>query len=87
MLATGNDRPAGQAGTDVVTALVARRKALRMRQRDVAELMGVSQGAVCQIEHGNPTMSTVTRYAHAVGLSVSFELQPEEPDSLTPERN
>jgi transcriptional regulator with XRE-family HTH domain len=75
MLATDNKPRAGHAGTEVVRALIERRKALHLRQRDVAELMHVGQSAVCQIERGNdPRWSTLMRYAEALGVAISVDL-------------
>lgn len=80
MLAPGNNRPPAQPADSVVRALVERRKALRLRQKDVAELMHVGQSAVCQFERGHdPHLSTLTRYARAVGVSVAVALDEIEP--------
>lgn len=57
-----------------VTALVAIRKHRNLTQRDVAALMGTSQGSVSSIEdpHGNTTVKTLTRYADAVGADLKL---------------
>lgn len=49
--------------------LVRFRRAHNLTQRDVAERMGVSQPTVAAFEHydSNPTLSTIQRYAMAVG--------------------
>ena len=83
MVARGNTVPPAEPAQTAVAALVARRKALRLRQADVAALMHVGQSAVCQFERtGNPYMSTLMRYARAVGVSVTVELTtpPDEAD-------
>ncbi len=52
--------------------LVARRRELGLTQELVAERMGVSQSAVSQFERydANPRLSTVRRYALAVGARI-----------------
>lgn len=75
MSSTETDAP---AEPDVVATLVARRKQLGLRQKDVAQLMGVGQPAVCLFEHHTkePRLSTVMRYARAVGATVAVEIEP-----------
>jgi transcriptional regulator with XRE-family HTH domain len=74
-IAPSNRAESSAPAESVVTKLVARRKALGLRQCDVAARMHVGQSAVCQFERTqNPYMSTLMRYADAVGVSVSVEL-------------
>jgi transcriptional regulator with XRE-family HTH domain len=78
MLATGNSRPPAEPARTVVSALIARRKALGLRQADVGELMHVGQSAVCQFERTqNPRIDTLLRYADAVGVSLMVELRDD----------
>ncbi|HJF15468.1 MAG TPA: helix-turn-helix domain-containing protein [Enteractinococcus helveticum] len=59
--------------------LVAIRKRT-LSQAEVAQRMGISQGAVARIESGsrNPHLSTLRRYAHAVRARVEHRVSPFE---------
>ena len=61
------------ADRDLLDDLVKVRIANSRSQTDVAELMGVSPSAVSRIESGvrDPHLSTLRRYAFAVGADVS----------------
>lgn len=77
--------------------LLLRWQLIRVRLRsgltiaDVAERMGISPGAVVdQMERpeSDPRLSTVRRYAHAVGALIGHEVIPEliaEPTPHSPE--
>ncbi|MEN3316485.1 MAG: hypothetical protein V7605_2719 [Acidimicrobiaceae bacterium] len=56
--------------------LVARRSKLGLSQTEVAARMGTSQSAVARLESGSNDvrLSTVERYAEALGLQVSWTL-------------
>ncbi|MGP4092957.1 helix-turn-helix domain-containing protein [Nonomuraea sp. KM90] len=56
----------------LIETLVAMRKRLGLTQADVAEKMGRSQPAVSDFERvgGDPRMSTIRRYAFAIGAEV-----------------
>lgn len=58
-------------------ALTERRVELGLTQTDVAARMGTSQSAVARIEAGHldVRMSTIERYAEAVGHVVSWRLE------------
>jgi predicted transcriptional regulator len=62
----------------LVAELVAKRRAAGLSQGEVAERMGTSQPAVARLEAGqvDARMSTVQRYADAVGLSLHLDLRP-----------
>ena len=62
----------------LVDALVMLRKRSGKSQSDVAAAMGVSQSAVARIESGDrdPHLSTLRRYAHAVGAQVTHTAVP-----------
>lgn len=64
----------------LVEELVAARVGLGLSQTEVAARMGTSQSAVARLEGGDADMrlSTLERYAAAVGHGVSWRLQPEE---------
>ena len=65
-----------QEDQHLLHALVMRRRELGLSQTAVAERMGVSQAAVSLFERvGNdPRMSTVRRYARALGILVRHHL-------------
>jgi transcriptional regulator with XRE-family HTH domain len=67
----------------LVDRLVEIRKAGRMSQQDVADAMGISQSAVARIESGarDPRLSTLRRYAHAVGALVTHSVAVYPPDT------
>lgn len=60
--------------------LVAERKRQQLTQAQVAERMGISQGAVARIESGerDPHLSTLRRYAHAVRVRVIHMMAPAD---------
>lgn len=47
-----------------------RRKVLRLRQRDLAELAGVTLRGLTELErgHANPTLKQITKIADVLGL-------------------
>jgi len=59
---------------ELIARLAARRAASGLSQARVAELMQTSQSAVARLESGqhDAQLSTVTRYADALGLSLDF---------------
>jgi transcriptional regulator with XRE-family HTH domain len=59
-----------------VTQLVARRKQLGLTQADVARAMGRSQSVVSDIEtmSSDPRLSTLRRYALAIGAAVKHRV-------------
>jgi DNA-binding XRE family transcriptional regulator len=77
----GFDRVDG-ARHPLIDELVGRRHAAGLTQADVARLMGTSQPAVARLEAGSTDLrlSTVARYAEAVGHEVSWQLLPDEED-------
>lgn len=61
---------------DLMFALVQARKDAGLKQPEVAERMGVSQQAISKIEDmdGDPKLSTVRRYATAIGVGLDLSL-------------
>ncbi|HLI74948.1 MAG TPA: helix-turn-helix transcriptional regulator [Acidimicrobiales bacterium] len=57
--------------------LVEHRKAIGLSQTEVAARMGTSQSAVARLEAGEADvrLSTIERYAAAVGLLVDWQLE------------
>jgi y4mF family transcriptional regulator len=58
--------------------LRARRKFLQIRQRDLAELAGVTLRGLTAIENGrgNPTLKQLTKIANVLGLEVTLSRKP-----------
>lgn len=58
-----------------------------LSQTHVAATMGTSQSAVAKLERGesDPRISTIARFAHAVGHRVEFALVPLSDDSAAPD--
>ena len=51
-----------------------RRKALKVSQRELAKLAGISEHALCLLERGsgNPTLKTLLEVADTLGLEISL---------------
>ena len=69
---------AAMAAADVVDRLVQRRLELGLSQTVVAARMGTSQSAVARLEAGRSDLrlSTLQRYAAALGTSVGYAVGP-----------
>ena len=52
----------------------ARRKLLRLRQRDLAELAGITLRGLTELENGraNPTLNQLAKIADVLGLEVNL---------------
>ena len=59
-------------------ALVSQRRSLGLSQTEVAARMGTSQSAVARLEAvaGDVRLSTLERYAEAVGHTLRWSLEP-----------
>ena len=55
-----------------------RRKFLQLRQRDLAELAGVTLRGLTEIENGrgNPTLKQLAKIASVLGLEVTLSRKP-----------
>jgi DNA-binding XRE family transcriptional regulator len=61
---------------ELARQLAARRREAGFTQTEVADRMGTSQGQVARFESGADTrMSTVARYAAAVGTTVTWTIE------------
>lgn len=58
----------------------ARRKFLRLRQRDLAELAGVTLRGLTEIENGrgNPTLNQLSKIAGVLGMEVTLSQKPTD---------
>jgi predicted XRE-type DNA-binding protein len=65
---------------ELLMALKAARRQSKVSQKDVASAMGTTQSAVSELESisADAKISTVERYARAVGYSVQFHLLPAD---------
>ena len=61
---------------ELSAALVTKRRALGLSQTEVAARMGTSQSAVARLEAGEADirLSTLERYAEAVGLDLGWQV-------------
>jgi DNA-binding XRE family transcriptional regulator len=66
---------------ELVRGLARRRLDLGLSQTEVAARMGTSQSTVARIESGSSDLrlSTLGRYAGALGTSISYRVEPVEP--------
>jgi transcriptional regulator with XRE-family HTH domain len=65
---------------EVIEELAEARRASGVSQTEVAARMGTSQSAVARLESGelDARMSTLERYAAAVGRTVDWQVRPAE---------
>lgn len=80
---SGETVPLGDylAIAEAVAALKKAREAAGLSLTDVADRCGIDRAALSRIENGqhkNPTVSTLQRYARALGLRWVWSLQKEE---------
>lgn len=63
----------------LIADLIEQRRAAGMTQQDVATLLGITQPAVAKFERydSDPKLSTVRRYAHAIGAIVSHDVRAD----------
>ncbi|MGH7884040.1 MAG: helix-turn-helix domain-containing protein [Candidatus Dormibacteraceae bacterium] len=71
---------AAAARRELISDLSARRRALHIPQREVAEWLETNQGAVARLENGerDPKLSTLIRYAAAVRIRIEAMPIPSE---------
>lgn len=65
---------------DLIQELVAARQQSGLSQTEIAARMGTSQSAVARLESGDldVRLSTVERYAAALGSTVDWQVRPTE---------
>ncbi|HEX6257424.1 MAG TPA: helix-turn-helix transcriptional regulator [Euzebyales bacterium] len=68
---------------EVIDDLAVRRRAAGLSQTEVAARMGTSQSAVARLEagRGDVRVSTLERYAQALGLTMRFGVGPLDQES------
>jgi predicted transcriptional regulator len=74
--------PAGRR-PELIEELVRARRESELSQTEIAARMGTSQSAVARLESGalDARLSTVERYAAALGRSVEWQVRPSEESS------
>jgi transcriptional regulator with XRE-family HTH domain len=74
-------REMAQRRKDLSAELVSRRQAVGLSQTEVAARMGTSQSAVARLEAGESDvrLSTLERYASAVGMELDWRLGERSP--------
>ncbi len=65
---------------DIGLFIARRRKSLDVTQQELAEICGVSEHALCNLERGtgNPTMRLVDSVASALGLELTLAVKDME---------
>jgi predicted transcriptional regulator len=65
---------------ELIDELVRARKQIGLSQTEIAARMGTSQSAVARLETGelDARLSTVERYAAALGRTVDWQVRPSE---------
>ena len=64
----------------VASALIRARGEAGLTQAEVADRLGVTQPAVARMESGkNISLKTISRYASAIGRTITLEIQPGSP--------
>ena len=60
-------------------SLISARAEAKLSQQDVADRMKTTQSAVARMESGRhaPSMTSIVKYATAVGRTIRFEIHPE----------
>ena len=69
----------------LVRELLAARARAGLTQEDVAELMGTTKSAVSRLETAGkhaPSVTTLKKYAHAVGCQLEIKLIPDAPSTV-----
>ena len=66
-------------------ALIEARRGLGLSQRDVARLLGITQASVAAFERydNDPRLSMLRRYALAVGVTITHDVEPFDPPRST----
>lgn len=74
-----------QRDSDFLDALISLRTSSGISQESVAERMGVTQPAVAAFERedSNPTLSSIRRYALAVGAKITYDVSSAFNQSTT----
>ncbi len=68
-----------QADAELLRALIARREQAGLTQQDVADRLGIAQPSVAKFERydNDPKLSTIRRYALAVGALVNHSVDEQ----------
>lgn len=63
--------------SDIGEVIKGRRKILRLKQEDLAEMSGIGLRTIHDVENGtgNPSFQTLTKIVEVLGLSISVKLR------------
>lgn len=77
-----------QRRAEIFEILAGRRRAAGLSQAQVAQLMGTTQSAVSDLERRTPDviLSTLHRYARAVGTRFAIDILPAESEPIATDR-
>jgi len=69
---------------ELISALVARRNELSISQRQLADLAGMKQPAICRLEggSGDVKMGTLLRVAKALNMEINLQNKEPQPDGV-----
>jgi transcriptional regulator with XRE-family HTH domain len=83
VLAKARARLLARSDRQLKMDLVAQRRRAGMTQKQVAELLGISQQAITKLERydSDPKLSSLRRYANAVGAIVEHRVTPDRGQS------
>ena len=75
-----------EADERLLADLIAARHKAGLTQRQVAELLGIKQASVAAFEHydNDPRLSTIRRYALAVGAAIQHSVECCDEEAVTP---
>lgn len=72
--AVGITADASDTGNDIIQELIRARKSLKLTQKDLSAVTGVTQADISRIESGsrNPSLKLVRRLAKGVGMELKL---------------
>ncbi len=76
MSETGNELPIGMSSTEIGQKIRERRSFLKIKQEDLADIAGVSERTLREIEKGtaNPELNSLLKLCEVLGLEVKISV-------------